>query len=424
MLAVRDPPGNAQTGPEGLSQKWSFPIARRSGTVGAMAAGVVGAMMKSSRGGGRRPAVLAVVMMLTLALAVDGGAAEEPYGAAVWNGQAAQADQIAAVVTPGGRLCSGVLIAPRWVLTAGHCLDRVPAARVRVGLGGTTFDEGFDEVHVVRMHAAHSLYNGATGQYDFGLIRLAQATQIAPLRIATGADGPLWQPDTPGVILGWGAIDGNGNGVGTLRAGDVAIAPDDVCGDVYGPRYDPSVMLCGDATEADGCSGDSGGPLLVNDGQVWLVMGITAFGERCDFARVGVYSFVPAAQRWINDTIASGRVPRVESKLRFAFSKSSIRRGNSLRISAWLFRCRTDVGDARCPADARQELRQQQIQLLSRPAGTSQRFKVAAAKVTGAKGRVVFRQSPKRDMVYRLRHRRTAVTTKRRSDAITVRVRR
>ena len=68
---------------------------------------------------------------------------------------------------------------------------------------------------------------------------------------------------------------------------------------------------------ATACSGDSGGPLIVNEGGYSVVIGVTSFGydptqsktETCNPKGVSVYGEVQAYLPWIKNIIGQGQNP-------------------------------------------------------------------------------------------------------------------
>ena len=67
-------------------------------------------------------------------------------------------------------------------------------------------------------------------------------------------------------------------------------------------EYVPGFDICaGDPPAEDSCYGDSGGPLLVREGDAWAQVGVVSRGEGCA-AFPGLYADATALREWILTT--------------------------------------------------------------------------------------------------------------------------
>jgi secreted trypsin-like serine protease len=261
----------------------------------------------------RRLLTAAATAAVILALAAT------PSGAVV-GGQDASPGEYPAVaeITFGPFLCTGTLIAPTWVLSAGHCssvTDGVvatpiswPTALIDVRIGSVEPGEG-ERVPVsrVEMHPDYLL----TWGYDVSLLKLSRESVNEPSKVAGAAERDLWEPGDLETIVGWGATEEGGDLPDRLQEGEVPITTDPFCADAY-DDFDPVTMICAGFPEGgvDTCQGDSGGPMFAHaSGGTLRVVGATSFGEGCARSdKPGVYARVADVElrEWIRSHVPDG----------------------------------------------------------------------------------------------------------------------
>ena len=210
------------------------------------------------------------------------------------------ADRIVMVLTRGGEgssFCSGIVLAPRIVLTAAHCL------RAAADMVVHYHDEnGQPVLVVVAATAAHPMYRAdaikrRVVSIDVGLVETATPLP-ASFRAAALAEG-----DAPAVgeaitVAGYGiGREGVAKSGGTLRA--AALRVREPASNILLWAADP------DESGAGACSGDSGAPIFAADGKT--VAAIVAWtsgpkGHKCGDVTQG--PLLAPLRGWIDETIA------------------------------------------------------------------------------------------------------------------------
>ncbi|HEY1360479.1 MAG TPA: serine protease [Thermoleophilaceae bacterium] len=242
-----------------------------------------------------------------------------PAGAVV-GGHDASAGEYPAIaeITFGPFECTGTLIAPNWVLSAGHCGSVTgaavgspvgwPAAAIDVRIGGLHPGEG--EAAPVQQVVVNPNYLLTSG-YDISLLQLKSASTKQPVKVAGASERGLWNPAVSETIVGWGATEEGGDLPDTLQEGQVPITTDDYCAGAYSD-FDAATMVCAGFPQGgvDTCQGDSGGPMFGHTGSGELkVVGATSFGEGCaQPGKPGVYARVADAtlREWIRSKVPAG----------------------------------------------------------------------------------------------------------------------
>ena len=208
-------------------------------------------------------------------------------------------------------LCTGTLIAPDWILTAGHCGSitgsavatpvAFPGPLIDVYIGSNLAGQG-ESVPVSEAIVSPDYL--LTQGYDVTLLHLASDSTKAPTKIAGAGETAAWAAGTSETIAGWGATSEGGDTPDVLQEAQVPVTTDAYCAGAYS-EFDAKTMLCAGFPQGgvDTCQGDSGGPLFgtAPSGER-RVVGATSFGEGCARAgKPGVYARVgdQALREWI-----------------------------------------------------------------------------------------------------------------------------
>ncbi len=183
-------------------------------------------------------------------------------------------------------LCTGTLIKPSIVLTAGHCVDPKGTFKVKYGL--TTFDEPEKSFTVSGAWRSPRFSAARFGVNDIGLLKLKQPIPGAiTVPLASAANLAKAEKSKEFKIYGWGENQ-NGEAATYLRVANVT-NQSPLLKKVLGKSFNSNTWLAAgryiskEKIYSGACRGDSGGPLVANLNGKLIQIGITSFGAQdCD----------------------------------------------------------------------------------------------------------------------------------------------
>ncbi|MGI5212406.1 S1 family peptidase [Plantactinospora sp. CA-290183] len=188
----------------------------------------------------------------------------------IGGGTVSSAPWAAAVFSNGSFTCSGTIIAPRWVLTAQHCVNGTMSVRV----GSVNRSSG----------GVTSNVSSTSSRNDLALLYLSTSINTSYVTLS-GSYPPVGSTNS---IYGWGMTCYSGCSASTqLKTANVQVTSTNVT-DAYGGRAIRSTRINGNAWR-----GDSGGPQFYNGAQVGVA-------STADGRNIQNYGSVAYHRSWIS----------------------------------------------------------------------------------------------------------------------------
>ncbi len=218
------------------------------------------------------------------------------------NAPAGKWPDTVAVIGPQGA-CTGTLIAPDIVLTAGHCAEIAPNAVV----ANTTDYEGAGGVRVGVTRTV--AYPNWENSYDVAIVILSQPiTGVTPRKVGTACTFNAFTANTMVHLVGFGATDMAGEAANTLLKEATTAVTDPTCATGSGCMAAVAPggeFVAGGTGQADSCFGDSGGPVYLDTPRGMVVIGAVSRGVENSPTACGgggIYVRTDKILQWIETT--------------------------------------------------------------------------------------------------------------------------
>jgi secreted trypsin-like serine protease len=266
-------------------------------------------------------AALACSLIPAVAARASGGPPSEVIGGA--DAKAGKWPDVAAILFPDGNLdealCTGTLIAPNVVITAGHCYDPTEPLPDNVLIGTSSLASPGDGETIAI--ARGIVYPDADNTEDVAVLVLAQPATRAPRAIATGWAAADIANGAAVALVGYGATNSAGDHfIDALQEASSTIT-DFNCSVSPGcnTAAQPAGELGAGGKGVDTCPGDSGGPLYLTTAYGAFLAGVTS--RSYDNAHVscsdgGIYERPDKFIDWIQDvtqaTVTRGPEPAAD----------------------------------------------------------------------------------------------------------------
>ncbi|MBA3457776.1 MAG: serine protease [Deltaproteobacteria bacterium] len=210
-------------------------------------------------------------------------------------------DAVAVLSAQGS--CTGTLIAPDVVLTAGHCADPAPTTVI----ANTTNYNGTGGVRATVKSV--TAYPNWENTYDIAIIVLnAPMVGVTPRRVGAACTFQTFADNMMVHLVGFGLTDSSGQGDNTtLREASAPIIDADCSSSGKGCSAGalPAGEFIAGGSGTDSCYGDSGGPVYLDTPRGTVVVGAVSRGldnSATPCGGGGIYVRTDKVLQWIEAT--------------------------------------------------------------------------------------------------------------------------
>ncbi|KAJ3649445.1 hypothetical protein Zmor_021187 [Zophobas morio] len=203
----------------------------------------------------------------------------------------------------GSWFCGGSIISEEWILTAGHCVNGADSATI---VSGSTDAYGGDISESSRL-VLHKDYDEDLLANDIGLVRLSRPLNLGGNTAAVSLSSEELGDNVDITVSGWGLTSDDGTTISdSLNYVELVTISSTECENYYGQGSIRPEMVCANSPSSQvksTCSGDSGGPVVINAGSNPVHVAVVSFvsDAGCESGAPSGYTRTAVYRDWIQE---------------------------------------------------------------------------------------------------------------------------